>query len=337
MLQLILMQKYKRSKLWFIVGILLTGLLISGIWWYQNRNRNYSHQTDENAILYKVWKQKISHLGGAKAYQELKHQFANKPASDGHMSAHIFGEQLYQQSGLNGITVCDSELMYGCYHGFFTSAIVEKGTGIVPQLFEMCQKEFGARPTACEHGIGHGLYEYYGEKQLNQALEQCQRVQRNPLLGCSSGVFMEYNFPSFDLFSVQPRPVDKNNYYSPCDRVTNQFKYSCYYELPSRWSALKMDFSKIASLCLNLPDSLLQQACVRGTGLAASIRAEFNNQSAASLCNNFQQLPNWDLCIKGIYWGVLSRQSEAKAEPVCEMSTNKSACLYDGDLRHLEY
>lgn len=253
----------------------------------------------------KVWKQKILQLGENLAYQKLKQQYVTQGYQKSHQMAHIFGEALYLAKGLPGFTVCDETFSYGCYHGFFTSAVSSEGEGVINKLNALCLAKFGAPATPCQHGIGHGLYEYFGSEKINQALEKCHAIQTKLLLGCSSGVFMEYNFPIAESLVLIPRKLD-SNVYAPCNVITNDFKESCYYELPSLWIANKIPFTTIVQLCDQI-EGKYQDYCRKGSGLAASKLANYDKEIALSLCKEYAFESETDICLAGIYWGALNQ------------------------------
>lgn len=282
-----------------------------------------------------IWNQQIRKLGGEKAYENFKKQYLSDSPTSTHPIAHTFGELLYKHEGLAGFTICSSDFMYGCYHGFFTSAVVQEGEGITEKLYQLCEEKFGKKPTACEHGIGHGLYEYYGGSRLNEALAKCALVQTNPLLGCSSGVFMENNFPSATETSLIPKQLHQDNLFDPCTTVPAQFADSCYYEQPSYWMASKITFPEIIDLCNNLTSESQRLSCIKGSGLAASKSAKFEPEATVKSCSLFKEESSVDLCLQGGYWGLLSHSTLGQAAIVCNSSSDPSKCFRGGDLRRL--
>lgn len=204
------------------------------------------------------------------AVQKLHQENAGLDFGQQHFAAHLFGESLYEHAGIEGVSFCDESYTYGCYHGFFTQAIAEHGSNILIALDEACENAHTTAPSACRHGIGHGLVEYFGPNKLDDALEACNLTTRVDLTsGCPSGVFMEYNLPaeiSGTTVRLTHRPLE-NSPFEPCLSVEDEFKESCYRELPQWWLQVFPDQHEVlVELCSQIENPQYRAHCYSGLG-----------------------------------------------------------------------
>lgn len=215
----------------------------------------------------KEWVSLIKRIGGQAAYDTLKLRYASDRTSI-HLHAHLFGEALYQAMGSGAITVCDQDLGYGCFHGVFIKAVTTHGIGIISELDASCRNRFGPKALGCQHGIGHGVFEYVGKHHVNEALAICRKLPWKGLLGgCQSGVLMEYHFPiGSALTAVKPKQPGSNPH-DPCDVIPDTFRLACIHELTFWWSALyKTDIQKMASFCFVYTNNNEHAVCFWGIG-----------------------------------------------------------------------
>lgn len=219
----------------------------------------------------------IDQLGAKGAYQEFKKRQKENNQSAQHEYAHVFGQVLYTQVGIPGVAICDSDFAFGCYHSFFGLALMEHGLDIIYDLEAACIEAYGERGLGCQHGIGHGVLAEVGYENLDQALEVCGRLKwKGPIGGCTSGVFMEYNFATMN--GGQIRAVADGDVYQPCLAVADRFKPACYFELPQWWIALTVtqqpdtlevsepQYAVVANHCAGVGDASLRIDCYRGLG-----------------------------------------------------------------------
>jgi hypothetical protein len=208
------------------------------------------------------WEGRVKTLGSAGAWTELKQTYAKAGPGVQHTLAHLFGSILFEKNGLEGIAVCDAAFAYGCYHSFFGGALAAHGLDIVPSLVRDCHGSLG-----CEHGIGHGLMEFFGPGHFLEALEACP-PETNPFRGCAAGVFMEYNVPMAldgDLSAPGPRRFDPAKPYDPCPQVPERFRAACYHELPAWWrQTYGLDEKVFREFCGEISLSSEREACLFG-------------------------------------------------------------------------
>lgn len=252
------------------------------------------------------WQERVATTGAARAYGEFKAAYADADFDRQHIAAHLWGNLLFDTTGLDGVGICDSTFKFGCYHGFFTAAIGNRDIGILPELERACRAKFGSLASACEHGIGHGILEYLGHDNLAGALEACAAMpQTDPVAGCTAGVFMEYNLP----LTVVPgaaafmryRPLDDANPYEPCPNLPQQFRQSCYHELLQLWDR-NYNYGKIGILCAALSNGAERKACFQGAGTAAMLSSRYDVASTVGKC---RELPadGQTICRIAASWG----------------------------------
>ncbi len=245
----------------------------------------------------------IKKLGGEGAYASLKSSAIVNESSVQHTTAHIFGESLYAEKGKNGVSVCDSEFDFGCYHGFFTAAVKKEGLSVVLPLDVVCQTT--VEPSACQHGLGHGILEYMGHKKLDEALLICTRTnQPDPVAGCTSGVFMEYNVPLMKSdfgYEVVARPLGKDPFV-PCTDVAERFKTSCYHELGQWWyQVYSGQFERMGILCDSVKPEEERRTCFLGIGKTIGPAAGYEREETIEICNKMPESAR-DTCFSGAAW-----------------------------------
>lgn len=227
------------------------------------------------------WRERISAVGGERAYEEFHVAYANFDPSDQHTQAHIFGGELYHGEGVDGFSVCDLQYSYGCYHEFLGQAIFEEGMPVVEKLNQGCYDDLKAsgQELSCQHGIGHGILAAIGyeTETLPKALESCKGLPYNdPIGGCYGGVFMEYNLRTMlSLDGVPVREKEVSDLHEPCKSVPEYAKEACYYWHPQWWLTVlggegygtRLErHARMGELCDELGPGKLRDTCVKGIG-----------------------------------------------------------------------
>lgn len=301
-----------------------------------------SNNTGNFATDKVLWSKKIDELGADAAYKEYLNAYADKNFGTQHTAAHIMGTLLYEKKGIEGFATCDQSFAFGCYHSFFTSAITDLGLSVVAKLDQSCLDKYGLLGTGCQHGIGHGLMEYFGPKRLVDALAECkQTTQKHPLFGCTSGVFMEYNLPVIiDATNtrMESRKFDEKNINSPCTSVPAQWQGSCYFELTQWWAQstpYKGDFKKIGSLCQAVTDEKNRHDCFLGIGNVAGPNNQYNAAATVASCKKMPNLEATVTCQSGASWSFYAMpQYKSLASELCKDLDSKSQelCAKNSDL-----
>lgn len=213
------------------------------------------------------WSQEISSAGAERAYEAFVEKNNLIPEARRHLFAHAMGEALFAELGIEAVATCTDAYSFGCYHGLFSRAIAEGGKDAVLQLDAACTERFG-NLSGCSHGLGHGILEYVGYENLDKALSMCSSLvsQPAPLLGCTSGVFMEYLAPlkgSDGSLAPSSRPFDPELPFAPCTDVSEEYRSSCYFEL-GQWFR-QTPGTDYGALCGRLEESA-KRNCFLGIG-----------------------------------------------------------------------
>lgn len=253
------------------------------------------------------WGKRFDEIGPSATYLEFKGQLSQEKLAFQHGLSHFMGELLYQKVGLDGFAVCDQEFNYSCYHGFFTAALADKGIPIVKDLNKVCEDKYNPLPSPCQHGIGHGLMSYLGRDRLVEALRFCKLTnQTNPLHGCSSGLFMEYNASSH--FAKQDGGIDRRvlnqtNPHEPCNTaVPPEFRPSCYFEIPLWWrDVYNRDFDTMGRLCQVIQNDDEQSSCYQGMGIVIAPTTNYNVSEAISLCKKMPSISGQRQCLSSTF------------------------------------
>ena len=285
------------SKLIAIAAILI--LIAAGLCWIQATFlvRTIPGTNASIAEQETYWHDRIATLGGDGAYGEFARAIAPLTIDKQHMEAHIFGGALYKAEGIKGVTVCDERFSQGCFHEFMGETMSNLGIGVLSQLVDACSQEIAPRSYFCTHGIGHGLIALFGynEPALNKALAECDKMEsKDPVNGCYTGVFMEYN-----LHIVQngggtsPNTLTDANKLEPCQKLTGTSQWICYYtRFPLWWyQVLKNQgltgidlLKKGRSMCDEITTKDFRELCYKGIGHYLPVLSDFTPQNILSLC-----------------------------------------------------
>jgi hypothetical protein len=290
------------------------------------------------------WSALMDEKGVDAAYAIFKDEYQNELFSVQHVMAHIIGELIYEKKGLEGLTICDNTFAFGCYHSFFGRALAENGVGVIVDLDTECVKRYGPLGTGCQHGIGHGLMEYFGHNYdgLLQALDNCKFTTQEVLLaGCTSGVFMEFNFPTVvsdkeGLTDI--RELDSQNYEYPCNKIPDIYSQSCYYEIPDWWirtPSINNDFTKAGSYCQGIEDYKNRISCYLGIGHIAAPNSNYVVEETLKKCNSIVTREGKIECMAGASWGFLANPQYSHLAPIlCEGLSKEDTlhCNFSADI-----
>lgn len=265
----------------------------------------------DNEQVLEYWLDVIKEEGGKSAYEKFATTYQTLRNGAQHEKAHIFGEALYKVEGVPGVAVCDSRFAFGCYHSFFGWALIDKGLDTIKELDQACIDVYGRKGLGCQHGIGHGVITELGYDKLGESLSACMQLDwQEPIGGCTSGVFMEFNFATMDQGEIR-QPENKGEYY-PCTEVEKRFSQACYFEQPAWWSARSdKDFVLVGKRCEAVADITNREACYRGAGNVIAGMTEYSLEEIAAACRLMPNLEGEVLCIEGATW-ITSAQPEFK-------------------------
>lgn len=297
---------------------------------YKNSPAVTSESARSLRALKERWKHTIQKDGAEESYTAFKSEASKLDTASAHAESHAFGEALYELEGLPGLSTCDSSFEFGCYHSFFGLAVSAEGIGALPKFDQACKTKYGDKNLPCQHGIGHGVL-VYTDYNLIKALELCETVSTLPTGGCSSGVFMEYNFHSMAENGDGSYLREKTeNLYEPCDTLPERFRASCYFEQIQWWQNIfHSDFKYIGALCKTLPkNSQTFSACYNGIGnyVAADDR---ETSKIISSCSVMPDEETKSLCLEGASWLIGFDAKGTAPQLLCEASQEpyKTKCL----------
>ena len=327
------------SKRQLVVAISILFIVLASFFIFSKQKELADIPFDVGTKAYRdFWINRVSSVGAHDAYEEFKHINALSDAGSQHLASHVIGNVLYEKEGANGVTVCDASFGFGCFHGFFGVALASEGVSAIKELDEACVDRFGELGTGCTHGIGHGILEYYGHERIHDALAICDdTTQLVSILGCTSGVFMEYNTPLFETedggLVTLPREFDSLNAYGPCGSVSEKYKQSCYFELGSWWElSLGKDWEKMEALCSALSNTENFKFCMLGVGHTIGNRVNYEVSEIGDACDAMgrdQRL----YCRAGAHWMLYSNPDYRESAPeLCEVfdEPQQSVCLKEG-------
>lgn len=265
-------------------------------------NNEVSSQLDYAHV---AWVEQIKKEGGERAYERFSKYVAHESESKKHEQAHIFGAALYTALGEEGLSVCDTQFSYGCFHEFLGRAIADLGIGSVSRLNESCFEAMGKSWLACQHGIGHGIQSYFGYKEsdLHAALTSCSNLKRiDPIGGCYGGAFMEYNFQT--MLGDQARVRKSDDIFSPCGGLSEKYLPGCVFSLPQWWHQYSIaydhtpvSFRELGERCVLFTenDLELRQTCFNGIGNIAPQVARYEPRKTHALCQESSIDNRWRL------------------------------------------
>ena len=267
--------------------------------WYASWMRASPVETNNQGGLEekdKYWQGRIKAVGGPAAYAEFAQAVQNDTANRQHTRVHVFGGALYKASGTGALGVCDARFSYGCFHEFLAKAIQGRGLSEVATLNQGCQQAHTSKPLSCQHGIGHGVVAYigYDRSGLDKALRICKDLPFNdPVGGCYSGAFMEYNMHTMLGASAASRPVVDNNIFAPCDTLGESYQRACAFWQPQWWLRVLYQngtssdvYAKLGAHCDAMEsDQALRRSCYEGIGTITPGSVDGAPEKAAVLCD----------------------------------------------------
>lgn len=284
---------------------------------------NYFHNSNEQLIaearsldanskeIDSLWRSVIAKEGAKNAYKLFGEAYGDTDIRKQHAYAHVFGEALYNEVGINGISVCDNNYSFGCYHAFFGTALVDEGLSIVTDLDQACIEAYGEKGLGCQHGIGHGIIAELGRDNINESLEVCGTLNwQGPIGGCTSGVFMEFNMNT--MSELGTRKLDENGRYYPCNEVSDRFTEACYFELPAWWAVInELNYKEIGEYCAEVKNEADRVACFQGTGNIISGISLRNTSEISKHCATMPTEEGKFMCTEGAVW-IISNQPQFK-------------------------
>lgn len=318
----------KNSPLIFVLPALLVGVLSAVLFASMGEKTGVGLDSDSEETRY--WIDVIQDVGGVAAYQHFDEKYANKEINFTHDLAHSFGEALYKVEGIDGVSVCDSNHGFGCYHSFFGWALLDNGLDVITDLDEACIAVYGEKGLGCQHGIGHGVLAELGSENLRDSLEACSTLNwQGPVGGCTSGVFMEYNFSSMGTRHLRDYVPGETHF--PCTDVPEKYRQACYFEQPAWWvQIVNQDYGAVGKFCAEVEDENQREMCYRGAGNVAVGSSAYDIDFVIESCHQMPDQTGISHCIQGAAW-IISAQKELGDiwQPLCDslVGEEKEICF----------
>ncbi len=291
--------------------------------------RTFHDQSRMNAQK-NVWVRQVKIHGAVASHEKLKRMYRTDKDRR-HWHAHLLGQALYKTIGMPGIVNCDNAFGYGCFHGFVTLAITGHGPNIIQLLDEVCIRSFGVDKQGCQHGIGHGIAEFFGTGRLQYALDACKTLSwKGRLGGCQSGLLMAYHFPVINGRMTVRRTDDL---YDPCSRINEKFQLACIHELTFWWSALFMkETVKMATLCDRFSDKNERRVCFWGIGQFTFRIFDYNVSDVVTACSVMPEPEDEALCRAGARFLQIDDQKSLGIDICAGLGNVKNICYQYTDL-----
>lgn len=276
------------------------------------------------------WAKRMDEVGPREAYREFGVAVEGLPAGLQHAAAHIFGETLFENVPLrDAVKICDEKYVMGCFHALFGSAAQFMGTeAFLGEMKYACAQRNQAMERLCLHGVGHGILGSLGYEtdDLVDALELCKKIPDagNLTTGCWGGAFMEYNVQTLISLESPERPLNDENLYEPCPRLTDEYRASCMFWQTTWWNVAllrSMDddhiFREMGAMCAGHPDRTLAEACLKGVGFRAAWNQGYSASRAAELCGSMQTFADRGICWRSAKLDLPKRAASESEHLVC--------------------
>jgi hypothetical protein len=329
------MEGFPKLNLYLVLAIAAISI---GVFVLTSEKNIQTPERVESKEYREFWISRVDEVGAGEAYEEFKDSAELLPIGTQHLAGHIIGDVIYEKGGVSGIAVCDSSFGFACFHGLFTIALATDGVEVVKEIDKECVDRFGPLGTGCTHGIGHGVLEFFGYDRLNDALAICDNTtQLVSILGCTSGVFMEYNTPLSETESggliTLPRKFDPKNTYSSCGGVPDKYKNSCYFEVGGWWAlSIDEDWKHMEGLCSALSNTESQKFCMLGVGYALGNMSEYNVENISRECDGME-IDARLFCRAGAHWSLWANPGHRKNAPqLCRVfgDEENKICVKEG-------
>ncbi|MBI3577168.1 hypothetical protein HY086_03980 [Candidatus Gottesmanbacteria bacterium] len=265
---------------------------------------------------YKAIKAMIKEQGAVSAWQFIASAYdpAFRSTLDTHNLAHFIGGKIFEEKGVEGITICTPLFVYGCYHGVAERALGDS-LDTLSDLEKACRR-LGHIHTylyqTCLHGIGHGLGTFSDSPNLESALVLCDRLGPDQS-SCYSGVFMEFDFGS--------RNEDSRGLISLCDRFDKKFKLACAGRMVNLMEkTYGIHLTEITHICVAQKDLQTRDACLEIIGMTAGTRSNGKPEIVLEKCSVIGEDRAFAACITAALVKIVEQQFPGwdKAVATCD-------------------
>ncbi|MBX9765215.1 hypothetical protein K2X83_01080 [Patescibacteria group bacterium] len=233
--------------------------------------------------------------GGAYAFDVLKRAEIS-PNVDIHLLAHVVGDILYKQKGIEGIKICTPDFRNACSHSIVIGMLTEHGESSLPEIVATCKQAPGGKGayTMCFHGLGHGVLAF-NEYRLEKAVEMCKKTgtaqyNNREYIECVGGASMEMMAGVHDRDAWEKQRenyFEKDDPLAPCNAtfMPAEVRPICYIHLtPHLFEAAGMSlgkpdpayYARSFSYCdkISVTNISDRQACYGGFGKEFTVFAQ---------------------------------------------------------------
>lgn len=270
--------------------------------------------------LYAEYFKKLSEDKGALFAFEVLGKAYLTPGTDLHVLAHVVGDELYKQYGIQGIKYCTKSFGSACSHSIVGGALFEHGPSSLSEIAKGCKEVSGGLEAygMCYHGVGHGVLAYV-EYDLPKAVALCGRVGMGTTeqygqegVECVGGVIMELisggGHDKKTWARVSPQYLKDDDPLYPCDSpiIPEESKGMCYmYLTPHLFKATGGDaksptpavFKTAFQYCAKIPiaETKKRMACYGGFGKEfPAIRADHDLRVVAEMSDaKLKEIFSW--------------------------------------------
>ncbi len=291
--------------------------------------------------------------------------------TDIHLIAHEIGHVLYTESGIDGMSVCTQEFRNGCSHALVIEAMQELGDGddVRRLIDEACLRApgGGGAYTMCYHGLGHGVFAYYGFS-FPKTIEFCNKTGTEPYRNkqaheCIGGAVMELvsggGHDKEKWTEATKKYLNPEDALAPCntDVIPKDSKPLCYVYLTPHYLAYvgatlqtytRDQLIRAMALCTALPFGVDRNACIGGFGkdfanmvgehdvrlLDEGRYTDDQLRQVEMLCRHTREERDIQTCasyaLSTFFWGGAAKPG--LAERFCTILSNKAAqdaCFHD--------
>ncbi len=313
--------KFNFKKIHGIILLLVLIVIAGGVYYYQ-KSHKLVNATKNSTIDFKEQQQEVKDLrayaeknGVVAAYEKVKTDYGNNQVA-GHDYAHVIGRIAYEQKGVEGFSVCDTNFGFGCYHGLLEALVRDKGSAGFEIARQSCNK-LGAsgQVASCLHGLGHGVMGSTGN--IEKAIEQCKQFSDSERAYCYDGSYMEYYTGVMEDYSKGTAAIDQNDPWKFCVSQYSEAQGQCVRNLTLSMAyqgAIGAD--KAITACGTLPTSLTS-LCVGTIGLYAVQINGARIDSVRALCKKFTISDQIRLCLESSAREYVFQDNVPWAEKLC--------------------
>ena len=240
--------------------------------------------------------QKKVNADAKEAWDYLKRVFMvnDQIIGNAHGFAHLVGNGIYHNLGLEGIVVCDETFAYGCYHGVTEAMLLHAGVSEIPLIEKNCLSILKGHEnqdyTGCIHGIGHGLVTWSG-LNVKKALMGCDALHERYRPYCYDGVFMEYA-------DSLPKKAPTKNLWEFCDSLEQRYQYNCArYQALLLTNVFGLSFRESGQACSLAQDEKIREACLGTLGHIVAQQEQSNKEKIITRCSVLYKEEGYAVCI----------------------------------------